>query len=153
MSASGTVRVAGSRNLRRNYAPDFPVAAIEEAEPSRAGPGRIVTRAKLESLGLIPARSSPVAACHHTLDNRPAAKCLDAVPLNHARNDVDPSRAECLISPSRSCQRLGASPEQVAARLMDYSRKAQENAQCYADFTARRAAAIVATRRRKEPAR
>lgn len=41
-TASGATRVAGTRNFKTKYAPEFPVVAITAAEP-----GRIVTKAQL----------------------------------------------------------------------------------------------------------
>jgi hypothetical protein len=43
LSASGSVRIAGTFNYKRKYAPNFPLVTIEEVHP-----GHIVTRAELE---------------------------------------------------------------------------------------------------------
>ena len=47
LSASASVRLAGTFNFKRKYAPNFPTVTIEEAHP-----GRKVTKAQLESMGL-----------------------------------------------------------------------------------------------------
>jgi hypothetical protein len=55
LSASGSVRMAGTGNYKRAYKTNFPTVAIEEAHP-----GRIVMRAQLESMGLAaPALAKP----------------------------------------------------------------------------------------------
>lgn len=57
LTASGSVRVAGSFNYKRKYAPNFPTVTIEEAHP-----GRIMTRAELEGRDLVaPAPPKPEA--------------------------------------------------------------------------------------------
>jgi hypothetical protein len=79
-------------------------------------------------------------------------QCLDAAPPNHAGDAPDVSRADFTFALIASD--WGHPAEQVAARLMEYSTKARENGQRYADLTARKAAAIVAVRtpRPKGPA-
>jgi RepB DNA-primase from phage plasmid len=47
LSASGSVRMAGTGNYKRKYKADFPVVRIDEVHL-----GRIVTREQLESMGL-----------------------------------------------------------------------------------------------------
>jgi hypothetical protein len=53
LSASGSVRMAGTGNYKRDYKASFPTVAIEEVHP-----GRIVTREQLERMGLV-ARARP----------------------------------------------------------------------------------------------
>jgi hypothetical protein len=45
---SGAVRLAGTGNYRQKYKPDFPTVAVDEVHP-----GRVMTRAQLESIGLV----------------------------------------------------------------------------------------------------
>jgi hypothetical protein len=47
LNASGSVRMAGTGNYKRDYKASFPTVAIEEIHP-----GRVVTREQLESMGL-----------------------------------------------------------------------------------------------------
>jgi hypothetical protein len=54
-SASGATRIAGTTNYKRKYEPDFPTVTIVDAVP-----GRIVTQAQLEALGLVaPSEPAP----------------------------------------------------------------------------------------------
>jgi DNA primase RepB-like protein len=145
-SASGATRVAGTMNFKRKYEPNFPTVAIQEAQP-----GKTVTPAELEALGLIAPPDPPRPATvfrNSKGDKWPSyEQCLDAAPLNHGGDAPDVSRADftfALIAID-----WGHPAEQVAARLMEYSTKARENGQRYADLTARKAASIVATRTRR----
>jgi hypothetical protein len=56
-SASGATRVAGTTNYKRKYEPDFPMVRI-----SASAPGRIVTRERLEEMGLVAAPEPEIAA-------------------------------------------------------------------------------------------
>jgi hypothetical protein len=148
-SASGTLRVAGTRNFKRKYAPYFPTVAIQEATPHL-----IVTRAHLDALGLIaapdPPRPPPTVRHSKTAKWPSYQQCLDTAPLNHGGDAPDVSRADFTFALIASD--WGHPAEQVSARLMEYSTKARENGQRYADLTARKAAAIVATRKPRGPA-
>jgi len=145
-SASGAVRVAGTMNFKRKYEPDCPTVAIQEACP-----GRTVTQAELEALGLIapPDPPRPATVLRNSKgDTWPSyQQCLEAAPLNHGGDAPDVSRADFTFALIASD--WGHPAEQVAARLMEYSSKARENGQRYADVTARKAAAIVAARTRR----
>jgi hypothetical protein len=46
--ASGAARAAGSRNFKEKYAPTYPVV-----EAVHIDPGKVVTRAELEALGVV----------------------------------------------------------------------------------------------------
>ncbi len=148
-SASGTVRVAGTMNFKRKYEPDFPTVAIEAAQP-----GKMVTQAELEALGLVAAPDPPRPATvfrNSKGDKWPSYdQCLAAAPPNHGGDAPDVSRADFTFALIASD--WGHPPEQVAARLMEYSTKASENGQRYADLTAGKAAAVVAARKPKGPA-
>jgi hypothetical protein len=145
-SASGAVRVAGTMNFKRKYEPDFPTVAIEQAQP-----GKMVTQSELEALGLVAAPDPPRPATVYRNskgDRWPSyEQCLAAAPLNHGGDAPDVSRADFTFALIASD--WGHSPEQVAARLMEYSTKARENGQRYADLTAGKAAAVVAARTRR----
>lgn len=150
-NASGTVRVAGTANFKRKYEPDFPIVAIEQAQP-----GKTVTQTGLEALGLIAPPDPPRPATvfrNSKGDKWPSyEQCLAAAPRNHGGDAPDVSRADFAFALIASD--WGHSAKQVAARLMEYSTKARENGQRYADLTAGKAAAVVAARtpRPKGPA-
>jgi hypothetical protein len=150
LSASGSVRLAGSVNYKRKYKSDFPTVAIEEVHP-----GRTVTKAQLESMGLVvPARPKP------EMPTPP----FDV--LTPPRRKGWPSYERCLKegreSTSGGVQRSVAdftfcciaidlfkrTPEETAARLMEVSAKAQANGEDYAIGQALRAAETVAARPR-----
>ena len=54
ISASGATRIAGTTNYKRKYEPDFPTVKIVDSAP-----GRIVTQARLDSLGLVTPHRKP----------------------------------------------------------------------------------------------
>jgi hypothetical protein len=144
-TASGATRVAGSLNFKDKYAPDFPRVVIELAQP-----GRRVTAAELDQLGLVaspetatprPARSRMRTSARKWPDY---ARCVEGAPLNSDKSGPDISRADfvwCMTALD-----WGWSPEDVEARLMEESRKAQENGERYAAVTVANAAAAVARR-------
>lgn len=145
-SASGATRVAGTMNFKRKYEPNFPTVAIENSQP-----GKTVSPAELEALELIAPPEPPRQATvfrNSKGDKWPSyEKCLEAAPLNHGGDGPDVSRADFTFALIASD--WGNPAEQVAARLMEYSTKARENGQHYADLTARKAATIVAARGRR----
>jgi hypothetical protein len=71
--ASGSVRMAGTFNFKRKYTADFPTVAIDEVHP-----GRIVTPAQLESMGL------PEAAPEKRQPSASPLRCSNG-PGGHAR--------------------------------------------------------------------
>lgn len=56
-SASGATRVAGTSNYKRKYEPDFPTVRI-----SASSPGRVMTTAQLDALGLVAAPEPEITA-------------------------------------------------------------------------------------------
>jgi hypothetical protein len=149
-SASGATRVAGTANFKEKYAPDFPIVRIERAEP-----GRITTQEQLNALGLVAAaepektRARPFALRVSGERRRRWPNyqtCLEGAPANHGGTGPDVSRADftwCMTALD-----WGWSVEETAGRLMEESRKAQENGERYALTTARNAAGAVARRGR-----
>jgi hypothetical protein len=143
-TASGATRVAGSLNFKDKYAPDFPRVAIQQVQP-----GRTVTAAELDQLGLVtapeqaPARPAPSRS--RSVNAWPDyARCLRDAPRNSAGTGPDVSRADytfCLIAID-----WGRSVEDVEARLMEESSKAWENGETYAARTAAAAATAIARR-------
>lgn len=151
-TASGATRIAGSLNFKDKYAPDFPRVAIREAHP-----GRVMTTADLEGLGLVAAPETVETPSPHpprvSRGHRrwPSyARCLDGAPLNSEETGPDQSRADfvwCMTAIS-----WGWSKDETAERLMEESAKAQVNGRAYADLTTRNAALAV-ERRRQQPKR
>jgi len=151
LTASGSVRVAGTFNYKRKYAPNFPLVAIEEAHP-----GRIVTRPELEGRGLVapaPPKSEAPASAVRCSDrpHRPAwpsyERCLDEA-LNRGRKRSSADFTFCCIA----IDLFKRTPEETAAKLLEVSSKARENGEAYALDQAMSAAAKVAVNPRS-PAR
>jgi hypothetical protein len=152
LTASGATRVAGTRNFKRKYEPDFPTVAIADAQP-----GRMVSAAQLDAMGLVVEPDPPRAAIplRVSRSRRDRGKwpsyerCILGAPLAHNSDKPDISRADftwCMTAVD-----WGRSIEDIAARLMQVSTKAQENGEQYALLTAQRAASAV-QRRPKERA-
>ena len=151
LNASGSVRMAGTFNYKRDYAPNFPRVAIEEARPDR-----IVTRAELEGRGLVAtpppkpeAPASPLRCSDrpHRLAWPSYERCLDEA-LNRGRKRSSADFTFCCIA----IDHFKRTPEETAAQLMEVSTKARENGEAYALDQAMNAAAKVAANLRS-PAR
>jgi DNA primase RepB-like protein len=151
-SASGATRIAGTTNYKRKYEPDFPTVRIVDAAP-----GRVVTTAQLDSLGLV-ASPEPAPAVIPLRSRRklPAAegertwpdyqRCVTGAPPNHEGSGPDRSMADffwCMMAAQR-----GWSIEETANKLMEVSARAQERARLhdegYALITAQNGAAAAA---------
>ncbi|SRR6266571_5060095 len=136
LTASGATRVAGTRNFKRKYEPDFPIVAIGQENR-----GRIVTSQQLEALGLVAAedaaRAAPLRVSRARANWPDYQRCLQGAPLNHGQTGPDISRADFFWS-MMAAQR-GWDTESIAARLMEVSSKAQENGEEYARITAQNA--------------
>jgi hypothetical protein len=147
-SASGASRMAGSRNFKRKYEPNFPCVEILEATPRRT-----VTRTELEALGLVaaphPSPAKPLGYASQRRGVKPwpsYERCLQNAPLAHHSDRPDVSRADftfCLLAID-----WGWSIADTCARLLEKSSKARESGEAYAWLTAQRAAAAIARRQR-----
>jgi hypothetical protein len=156
-SASGATRVAGTTNYKRKYEPDFPTVQI-----SATAPGRIVTKERLEEMGLVAASEPelPVAAfATRTLKGKNGsarsrsakvwpsyAISLAGAPDRLQGNGPDRSMADyiwCMTAID-----WGRSVEDTAAKLVEVSEKAAERVRLkdlgYPLITATHAAADVA---------
>ena len=160
ISASGATRVAGTTNYKRKYEPNFPTVKMVDAVP-----GRIVTQAQLDSLGLLaPPEPAPAVIPLRSRRKRSAAegertwpdyeRCVSGAPPSKEGDGPDRSMADffwCMLAAQR-----GWSIEETANELMEVSAKAQERARLrdegYALITAQNAAA-AATRGRQTGAR
>ena len=152
-TASGATRVAGSLNFKDKYAPDFPRVVIDQAQL-----GQTVTQAELERLGLVaapeptrrptpsPARPRAAASPRQWPDY---ARCVEGAPLNNAGTAPDISRADYFWC--KMASQWGWSIEETAARLMERSRKAQDEGEAYALRTARAGAGAAERERSPRP--
>ena len=146
-SASGATRISGSRNFKAKYAPHFPLIEILECHP-----GKVVQRAELESRELVAllegVNSHPRISLFRCGRRKWPSyqRCVQQAPLVRGGEDrPDISKADfvwCMIALD-----WGWSMAATAARLMQESRKAQENGERYALRTAQNAAAAGARRR------
>jgi hypothetical protein len=145
--ASGAVRLAGSLNFKCQYAPDYPAVNIRQATPEH-----VVTRAQLESLGLVAApsrmpgiRSRPRGAAKQWPSYE---RCLENAPrAQHTADRPDVSRADftfCLLAID-----WGWSLADTCRRLLEKSPKARTNGQAYARLTVARAAEAIGRRQRR----
>jgi len=148
LTASGATRVGGTFNFKRKYEPDFPMVKI-----LHSAPGRTATPAQLEAMGIVaapepihsavatPFRVSSVARSWPDYQ-----RCVLGAPMKHGEDKPDISRADFFWA-MMSAQR-GPSIEEIAARLMEVSSKAQENGPRYAQLTAENAMAANERQRR-----
>src|SRR5579863_653907 len=148
-TASGATRVAGSRNFKDKYAPNFPTVQIAFSTP-----GLMASTGQLESMGLVaePKKPAPPIFRLSRTDRIRSNKwpsyqrCVNDAPLNHDKTGPDISRADftwCMTAIS-----WGHTIEATATQLMEESTKARENGERYAQMTADNAAAAVARRER-----
>lgn len=140
LNASGSIRLAGSRNFKPKYGPDYPLVAVTDATP-----GRIVNPQQLQDMGLLAPKQERTWV-ERVSRGRPRRwpdykRCLAGAPPNHAGEGVDVSRADFLWC--RISAQTGWNIEDTAARLMELSSKARENGESYATRTARNAAISV----------
>jgi hypothetical protein len=146
LTASGAARISGSLNFKEKYAPEFP-----RVETVHASPGRVVTRAGLEALGVVAPPEKTAVAAIPVSRQRPGTigwpsyqRCVENAPPARSGDRPDISRADftfCLLAID-----WGWSVEETADRLMQESGKAQENGEAYALRTARNAAAAIERR-------
>lgn len=150
-TASGSVRLAGSRNFKTRYAPNFPLVEVH-----RVRHGCITTPATLELVGLpapavIPPRASPPRAGGGMRTPRrwpDYARCLEGAPIGTSGN---PKRSHADFTWCVIAVDWGWGLEATAARLLEESSKAKENGSRYALLTAQNAARVVEQRRGARP--
>ena len=145
LSASGSVRLAGTGNFKRKYAPEFPTVTIDELHL-----GRVMTREQLEGMGLAapaPAKAAPPASPLRCSSDRPRSlawpdwnRCLEEMLAKGKKRSAADYYFACIAS-GRPYKRT---PEEIADRLMQISSKAVENGYDYALGQAIRAAERVA---------
>jgi len=157
-AASGATRVAGTSNYKRKYEPDFPMVRI-----SASAPGRIVTKERLEEMGLLASAEPEAPAATFTAraaqgknsSARPRstkvwpqyAISLAGAPPRRDGSGPDQSMAD--FSWCMTAIDWGWSVEDTAAKLPEVSEKAAErvrlNDKGYPLVTAQNAASAVAS--------
>jgi hypothetical protein len=146
LNASGATRIAGSRNFKERYAPDFSRVMIHEVTP-----GHWTSAAEFERLGLIAphdefAAVAPLLPVSAGGGKWPSyAMCLDGALVNSGGTGPDRSRADywfCFLS-----TQWGHSVDATAEELLLVSEKARAEGKNYAFDTARNAAKAVERRR------
>jgi DNA primase RepB-like protein len=163
-SATGAVRIAGSKNFKQKYAPAFPIIEL-----ARVNAGRTVTTAVLEKTGLLAPREEPASLAPTSIPSSLPRQKAQASKLSWRWPDYQQSlRGAPLkgdLTPDRSladfmwCKwaiQRGHSIEETAEKLSEVSAKAQERIRLRGDrgytlLTARNAAAAVERDRERRP--
>jgi hypothetical protein len=131
-SASGATRVAGTTNYKRKYEPIFPTVTIVHSSP-----GRTITTAQLDALGLVaqpePEKPAAILPLHprrvsefntrerHWPDYQ---RCLQGAPPSKNGSGPDRSMADyfwCKMAAQRNW-----SVEEIAQKLIEVSERARE---------------------------
>lgn len=114
-----------------------------------------MTPEQLEQLGLLAAREPerPAPPLRVSLSAGVRSwpdyeRCVQGAPMNHGQTGRDVSRADFFFA-MLAAQR-GHGIEEIAAKLMDLSSKAQENGEQYARLTAENASAATGRQRSRE---
>jgi hypothetical protein len=162
-SATGAVRIAGSKNFKQKYAPAFPIIEL-----AQVAAGRTVTAAMLEKAGLLAARPAPAvqppAGVPLSMSRHKAQasgrwywpdyqQSLHGAPL---KGDGTPDRSLADFMWCKWAIQRGHSIEATAEKLSEVSAKAQERTRIRGDrgytlLTARNAAAAVERDRERRP--
>jgi hypothetical protein len=165
-SASHATRLAGTENWKAKYLPNPPVVTILEAHP-----GRVMTTAQLDALGLVAAPEPEIAVPSFeariqqtrngnlsTKSARPwpsYAISLAGAPPNRAGTGPDRSMAD--FSWCMTAIDWGRGIEETVAKLIDVSERARERIRFkdegYALITAQNAAAAVERNAQKKRGR
>lgn len=152
-TASGATRVAGTTNYKRKYEPNLPKVSI-----LHAAPGRVVSPAELESLGLVaepePVKATTVVPLRVSRRHENAIRarrwpsyqmCLDGAPESKSRPG-HPRESLADFAWCKTALDWGFTIEETANQLMQISSKARENGERYAILTATNAAAALQRR-------
>lgn len=156
-SASGATRLAGTRNFKDKYAPDYPIVTINSSNS-----GVIVSEQDLKDIGLLanvvtanpdsptPSRTPrPILKTSYQPEKQPKrfpdyGRCLDNAPANSEGTGLDTSRADfvwCMTAID-----WGWSVEETSAQLLRErfdDHKKHRNSERYATLTARNAEIAV----------
>lgn len=162
-SATGAVRIAGSKNFKQKYAPAFPIIEL-----ARINAGRTVTTATLEKAGLLAPREAPALQLPASLPPSVPRQKTQASGLWHwpdyqqslrgapLKGDGMPDRSLADFMWCKWAIQRGHSIEATAEKLSEVSAKAQERIRIRGDhgytlLTARNAAAAVERDRERRP--
>jgi RepB DNA-primase from phage plasmid len=160
-SATGATRIAGSLNFKKKYAPNFPVITL-----SQVSEGRVTTTAALQQAGLVaeveqpspPASVPPRIFPPRAVADRRWADyqlALRGAPLKKDGSGPDRSLADYMFC--RWNAQRGWTKDEIAAKLLETSEKAQEAAsrgdENYASVTAWNAVQAVERERGRQPAK
>jgi hypothetical protein len=149
LHASGAVRLGGTTNHKKEYAPNFPTVRLVESQLSRT-----TTAAELHANGLLIETMSetttmpPRVPCPHRFQSQTYpdyGRCLKDAPEKQRGEGKDISRADwqfSLIAADR-----GFTADEITAKLMNVSEKAKTDGIKYAERTARRAVENVSRRK------
>lgn len=143
LTASGSTRIAGSRNFKPKNAPDFPMVEIIHARP-----GNITSMAALERAGFV-ATPEPPSGPERTRDVKRGANrwpsyelCIKGAPPAQGDPErIDVSRAD--FTWCRTAYQWGHEVDAIAARLSELSSAARKDGPRYVQLTVTRAAASV----------
>jgi len=150
VTASGAVRIAGSKNVKPKYAEGgFPTVELFASTP-----GATCTRDELEARGLLAAlpEEAPSAPPPHVPPSRQRRRnffpsyerCLQDAP--RARNHEGPDRSAADFEFALIAADRNFSVSAIADKLLQISEKAAGLGRRYAEFTAERASEIVRSR-------
>jgi hypothetical protein len=119
-------------------------------------PGRVMTPEQLQGMGMIGLPEPAKAYIPLRVSPRSGAswpdyeRCAQGAPPNRDKTGPDISKADyfwCLMAAQRGC-----AVEEIAAKLMELSDKAQENGESYARITAENATAAAERGRQRSRA-
>lgn len=142
LTASGSTRIAGSRNFKPKYEPLFPMVEIIHARP-----GNIASMAALEQGGFVAPREEPRPARTREPASGPHKwpsyqRCIEGAPPAQGDPErIDVSRADFLWC--RTAYAWGHSLAAIAAQLTELSSAAKKDGPRYVQLTVTRAAASV----------
>src|SRR3954447_6890354 len=150
--ASGATRIAGSRNLKPKYAPNFPRVVIHTAQP-----GRKTDYAELEQLGLVappeefaPLPAAPARSISGSNRKWPSyPMCVEGAPPNQAGTGPDLSLADWTWCMTASTWGFGETEMAEMLLVVSEHPRHPSNGARSAERTARRAAAAVERRRQQ----
>ena len=129
-SASHATRIAGTENFKPKYAPEFPKVTIVETHP-----GRVMTPAQLEELGLLappePVKAVPLKFTRQA--ERASGKTrqwpsyeMSLAGAPPAQDGTGPDRSKADFWFSYLALQRGWSAEDTEAKLLEVSEKARE---------------------------
>ncbi|HTU19340.1 MAG TPA: DNA-primase RepB domain-containing protein [Gemmataceae bacterium] len=143
LTASGATRVSGSLNFKEKYMPAFPCV-----ETVYTSPGRVVTQAELNALGVVAPEENvtPAVIRGHHSGSRGWPSYQQCLEHPKAQKEGRPDRSKADYTFCVLAIDWGWSVEETADRLMQVSSKAQENGESYVQRTVQNAAAAVERR-------